>query len=227
MALTDAIASRTTAYIAPVKLVEAANKRSPTRATVPLPETNGHGGPGDEEMLSNQHAFFTLFPQVPLNATKGIERSGQWQLEDKDALDLVIEVLHSLANTPDGRWKPSAIPSKEDLIESRLDKSNLKSGSWLKTEMSGSSRRNNVAGWAVDFTSSYEMIKVSLVETFIKKTFRTDEGLMTSALRVWRALDERGRMDEKTVCSVDNAFSPTDKLTRKVSPLNSYKRWYC
>lgn len=190
------------AYIPPYKLVEAANKRSPTRATVPLPDIsmNGHGSFGEEDgSVPDQHAFFTLFPPQALDASKGIERSGQWQLEDKDPLDLVIEVLHSLANTPDGRLKPAAVPSREDLVEAKLDKSNLRSGSWLKTEMSGNSRRNNVAGWAVDFTSAYEMIKISLVETYIRKRFRTEEGLMTPALRVWRALDERGRLDEKTV----------------------------
>lgn len=187
---------RSPAYVSPHKLVEAANKRSPTRQTVPLPDVNGHTNDDDNPL---EHAFYTLFPREALNATKGLERSGSWQLEDKDALDLIIEVLHSLANTPDDRPKPSHLQYTDEVFEAKLDKSTLRSGSWLKTEMSGNSRKNNVAGWAVDFTSSYQMIKYALVETFVKKRFRRDDGSQTAAMRVWRALDERGRLDEKSV----------------------------
>jgi hypothetical protein len=146
----------------------------------------------DTENSHEPHAFFSLFPTTPAIATYGLEPSGYWDVEHKEPIDLVVEVLHTLAATSDVRPTPSEVKSKEEMTRARLDRGELRANCWLATDQSGNSRKH-VAAWAVDFASSMEMMKVALVESYIGKKYGK------IALRVWRVMDEKGKMDEKTV----------------------------
>ena len=167
------------------KLVEPANKRSPTRSTIPLPEL-------DENQDQDQHLFFSLFPKVAVPSSLGLEPSGSFVLEDKSPIDLVSEVLHSLASTSDSRPSPYEIIDPDTLLKARLSRAELRGTNWLRPDYSGSSKRT-VAGWSVDFTESNEYLKVGLVENYIRKKWGK------YALRVWKAIDEKSKVDEKAV----------------------------
>lgn len=175
------------------RLVKPANRKSPTRQTIPLPEVNGHH---DGEAPS-EHAFFSVFPEEDGEVTKGMEPTGLWSAQDKGALDLVNEVMHHLHGTSDARPKIGSLEG-DALSKARLDGAFARPNSWLASDYNDAQFKNLRARqhWAVDYYSAGEIVKLGLIETYILQRFGKE------ARRIWKALDERGKMEEKQVCSI-------------------------
>lgn len=172
------------------RLVKAANRKSPTRQTIPLPDVNGHNGEPPSE-----HAFFSVFPAEDGEVTKGMEPTGLWSAQDKGALDLVNEVMHHLHGTSDARPKVGSLEG-DTLSKARLDGAFARPNSWLASDYNDAQFKSLRARqhWAVDYHSAGEIVKLGLVETYIMQQFGKE------ARRIWKALDERGKMEEKQVC---------------------------
>lgn len=171
------------------KLVKPANRRSPSRQTVPLPGVNGHS-----DVPVQEHAFYTVFPQDEVVATKGLESSGSWSAMEKSPLDLVNDVLHHLHSSNDARPKLGNLDGNE-LVKAKLDRAEPRQNSWLVSDYKDGKLNNLLARshWAVDYLSAGEIIKIGLLESYINSQFGKH------ARRIWKALDEKGKIDEKQV----------------------------
>jgi hypothetical protein len=188
------------------RLIKPANRKSPTRQTVPLPDVNGH-----HDDPTADHAFFSVFPQQDVEATKGLEPSGSWSAQDKAALDLVNDVMHHLHGTGDARPKFGSLEG-EALISAKMDRAYARQKSWLISDDNDSktTRLAQRQHWAVDYMSAGEMVKMGLVETYILQHFGRQ------ARRIWKALDEKGKMEEKQVSDryiPTRCFSITDLIS--------------
>lgn len=177
------------AYTDAARLVKPANRKSPSRQTVPLPDVNGHG---DEPPPA--HAFFSVFPQEDGEVTKGMEHTGMWSASDKSALDLVNEVLHHVHGTGDARPKLGSLEGS-DLAEARLDGAYTRPNSWLVSDYNDTKVKSLMSRqhWAVDYLSAGEIVKLGLIEAYILQQFGKQ------ARRIWKAVDEKGKMEEKQV----------------------------
>lgn len=98
-------------------------------------------------------------------------------------------MLHSLLNTSDARPKYDSTTD--------IKKNDAKPPSWLLLEGDINPRTSahglSSKKWAVDFASSYVMMKEALLESYIKRKF----GKLP--YRIWRIVDEKGKMEEKQV----------------------------
>lgn len=149
---------------------------------------NGH----DE--APTDHAFFSVFPDQDDDVTKGMEQNGRWSAQDKAPLDLVNEVLHHLHGSGDARPKLGTLEGPE-LGEARLDGAYARPNSWLVSDANDAKIKSIMSRqhWAVDYLSAGEIVKTGLLETYILQQFGRQ------ARRVWKAVDEKGKMEEKQV----------------------------
>lgn len=117
-----------------------------------------------------------------------------WSAADKGALDLVNEVLHHLHGTGDARPKLGSLEGSS-LNDARLDGAYARPNSWLVSDYNDAKVKSIMTRqhWAVDYLSAGEIIKLGLLETYIVQQFGKQ------ARRIWKALDEKGKMEEKQV----------------------------
>jgi len=215
--LQKSLHQETTDHISSARLVEPANRRSPSRKTIPLPgtgvtQTNGHYGDVHE-----QHAYYTLFPGAPIPATLGLEPTGRWHLEAKEPHDLVNEMLHLLHSTADSRPKLEALSDQHKRFAIAPDE--LRANSWLHCSDTAAAQHdyphvlNSRVSWAVDFAMAHDTLKLGLVETYVRKRFGKE------ALRVWRIVNDKGKLEEKHIAKT--AMLPTKDVRELVVALSS------
>ena len=170
------------------EIMAAANKRSPMRKAMSLPSDESHatGQPA--------HPIAALFPKTQITASFGFEPSGSWNREEKEPSHLVSEVLHTLSNTADWRDLRHELPDGQGNY-AKIDRSAVKPHTWIKPsrrmEQPGSPEYN--CQWSVNLAFAHEELKLALLEGYLKQKFDKH------SFRIWRAIDERGKMDEKQV----------------------------
>lgn len=144
-----------------------------------------------------QHAFYTLFPSHPIQATFGLEPTGRWAPDSKEPVDLLNEMVHHLHNTADAR--PKLVAFSEEHRKFSLLPEEVRANSWLSCSDPNAARQDwtNLSGgrlsWAVDFAMAHEKLKIGLVESYLLSRFGKE------ATRLWRILDAKGKMEEKQV----------------------------